>query len=550
MKQFKTLKRIWSLFLTLSMVVAMGVVSLPAYAATGGTISVKYEPNDVTITEPTQFELYKVGTFGRFDDGTVSINLTDAFATCGISLNGIAPPKEGASQQEIEDWNNAWLAKASDLESWIKGVKDKPATVWDGTLASGSTPQTLTEGGAAKHFDNGIYLLIGYEQKVGEYYWAPVPVLIMVLNNDVTFELVDSASKKVIKTVNRPVAYKHVLKKIWEDEGHKDARPDKIYVDILYGITDPATIDTVTLSEENDWTYIWYSQEADVDRYYASKGVETTVLNKDNGYKIELPPGDGVWNVSEQQTDDLKYYSWSLKHESYKDYKTASQQTSGSGQEPAEGSGDAEPAEGSGDGTPAEGETVEPEKPDADYIEYFNLTNKFETKRVRIKKHLINYLNHNDGDEAYANATVVFDVKGYIGTSTKPVYENQVGMTFTKPGNQEIVLNNIPVKVTRVVAKEIYNTNYEEVNKNYEITRDITDVDDPTTVPGVVIEKDSIGEGKTIDCITFIFEFENDYKGPPKYGSGIVNKYDKNDKGEYEYEPYPDTSDIFPPTQS
>ena len=123
-------------------------------------------------------------------------------------------------------------------------------------------------------------------------------------------------------------------------------------------------------------------------------------------------------------------------------------------------------------------------------------------------------------------------------------------MTFTKPGNQEIVLNNIPVKVTRVVAKEIYNTNYEEVNKNYEITRDITDVEDPTTVPGVVIEKDSIGEGKTIDCITFIFEFENDYKGPPKYGSGIVNKYDKNDKGEYEYEPYLDTSDIFPPTQS
>ena len=149
--------------------------------------------------------------------------------------------------------------------------------------------------------------------------------------------------------------------------------------------------------------------------------------------------------MAERQTDELKYYTWSLKHESYVEYKTSSQQTSGSGQEPAEGSGDAEPAEGSGDGTPAEGEIVEPEKPDADYIEYFNLTNKFETKRVRIKKHLINYLNHNDGNEEYANATVVFDVKGYIGTSTKPVYENQVGMTFTDPGRQEIVLNNIPV---------------------------------------------------------------------------------------------------------
>lgn len=75
-------------------------------------------------------------------------------------------------------------------------------------------------------------------------------------------------------------------------------------------------------------------------------------------------------------------------------------------------------------------------------------------------------------------------------------------------------------------------------------------IENPEEVEGVVIEEDPIGDGKTIKCITFIFEFENDYDGPPKYGSGIVNKYDKNDKGDYEYEPYPDTSDIYPPTQS
>ena len=356
----------------------------------------------------------------------------------------------------------------------------------------------------------------------------------------------------MVKNVSRPIAYKHVLNKIWDDQGHEDARPKTVTVDILYA---GKVIDTVTLGDKEaggigSWTYTWYSQETEEDRIYTSKGITTEKLNEGNGYKIQLPAGDGVWNVSERQTDDLKYYTWSLKHESYADYKTSSQQTSGSGQEPAEGSGDAEPAEGSGDGTPAE-ETVEPEKPDADCIETFNLTNKFETRRVRIKKHLINYLNHNDGDEAYANATVVFDVKGYIGESTTPVYENQVGMTFKNPGNQEIVLNNIPVKVTRVVAKEIYNTNYKEVDGNYEITRDITGVkdEDLDDIDGVVIEEDPIGDGKTIKCITFIFEFKNDYDGPPKYGSGIVNKYDKNDKGEYEYEPYPDTSGIYPLTQ-
>ena len=536
MKQFTTLKRIWSLFLTLAMAVSMGVTTLPAYAATGGKISVKYELNGVTLKEPAQFELYKVGNFGHTDEGKVSIDLTPDFATCPISLNDIAPPKKDAPQQDIDNWNNAWLEKARYLEQWIKALDNKPATAWEGKLAAGSTPQTLTENGAAKTFNNGIYLLIGYEQrevigeKDGEHYWSPVPVLIKVLDKDVTFEIVSTDT--VVKTVKRPVAYKHVLKKSWNDKGHEDARPESVEVEIKYGITENILSDTVTLSKDNNWTYVWYSQEAEENRIYTSKGVTTALLNDENGYTVDLPEGDGVWRVLEKDSAELNYYTVTLDVTSPDN--SSSQQTDGSGQEPAEGEDDVVP------GSPA------------DVTEFFTLTNKFETKRVRIKKHLINYLNHNDGDEAYANATVVFDVKGYIGESTTPVYENQVGMTFTKPGNQEIVLNNIPVKVTRVVAKEIYNTNYKEVDGNYEITRDITGVKDEDIegVDGVVIEEDPIGDGKTIKCITFIFEFENDYDGPPKYGSGIVNKYDKNDKGDYEYEPYPDTSDIFPPTQS
>ena len=185
MKRSKTLKRIWSLFLTLSMVVAMGIVSMPAHAAGSGTISVKYELNGVTITEPTKFELYKVGNFGRLPDGTVSLDLTQDFATCGIDLNDITPIASDASQAEKDAWNNQWLAKASSLENWIKTVETKPATVWTGTLASGSGYQTLMEAGQAVQFSNGIYLLIGYEQREGEYYWAPVPVLIEVLEGNV-----------------------------------------------------------------------------------------------------------------------------------------------------------------------------------------------------------------------------------------------------------------------------------------------------------------------------------------------------------------------------
>ena len=534
MKQFTTLKRIWSLFLTLSMVVAMGVVSVPAYAATGGTISVKYELNGVTIKEPAQFELYKVGNLGHFDDGKVSINLTKDFATCPVSLNGIDVPQKDAPQQEIDDWNNAWLEKARYLEQWIKALDDKPTTDWEGKLTAGPNYQALTEGGAAKHFDNGIYLLIGYEQrevkgdgKEGEHYWTPVPVLMLVLNGDVRFDIVSSDA--VVKTVSRPVAYKHVLRKSWNDEGHEDARPTSVEVEIKYGTTKNILTDTVTLTKDNNWTYVWYSQEAEENRIYTSKGVTTALLNDENGYTVDLPEGDGVWRVLEKDSAELKYYTVSLDIVSPDN--SASQQTDGSGQESAEGEDDVVP------GSPA------------DVTEFFYLRNTFETKRVRIKKHLINYLNHNDGNEAYANATVAFDVKGYIGESTTPVYENQVGMTFTKPGDQEIVLNNIPAKVTRVVVKEIYNTNYEEVDGNYEITRDITGVEDPRDVEGVVIEEEQLDEETTIKCITFIFEFKNDYDGPPKYGSGVVNMYKKGSDGKYHYEPYSDTSGIYPLTQ-
>ena len=525
MKQLTTLKRIWSLFLTLAMVAVMGVTTLPVYAADGVTISVKYEPNGVTISEPTEFELYKVGNFGRFDDGTVSIDLTKAFENCPVSLNGITPPEEGASQARIDQWNNEWLQKASELEQWVKVAR--PATDWKGTLASGPNYQTITENGATRYFDNGIYLLIGYEQREGEYFWAPVPVLMMVLNKNVRFDIVSTDA--VIKTVRRPVAYKHVLHKKWDDKGHEGARPTSVDVEIYYGDADGTSkIDTVTLSENNNWTYIWYSQEAADARIYTSKnpktgvGVETEVLNDKNGYTIELPPGDKVWGVLEKQTADLDYYTVSLGPVIVQEgNNTSSQQTDGSGQEP--------------EGEEDEYDTGAP----ADVTEFFKLTNKFETRRVRIIKHLLNYLDHNDEGETYANTTVAFDVKGYVGPSTTPSYHNQVGMTFTAPGDQEIVLNNIPVKVTRVVVEEIYNPNYVVVGAN-PIEKDITKQGD------VVIEIDTLDDGTTIECPTFIFEFTNKHDGPPKYGSGIINKYEKDDKGEYKYIKYSDTSGIYP----
>ena len=44
MKRSKTLKRIWSLLLTLAMVLTMGIAVMPTYAAGSGTATVMYPP--------------------------------------------------------------------------------------------------------------------------------------------------------------------------------------------------------------------------------------------------------------------------------------------------------------------------------------------------------------------------------------------------------------------------------------------------------------------------------------------------------------------------
>ena len=98
-------KRIWSLMLTLVMVITMSVTALPSYAANSGTISVKYNPG-IAGLDSTDFRLYKVGKYGRDADGKSIIVLEDDFSSCeGVDLNIEERPEE-----EYRQWQEDWLA--------------------------------------------------------------------------------------------------------------------------------------------------------------------------------------------------------------------------------------------------------------------------------------------------------------------------------------------------------------------------------------------------------------------------------------------------------
>ena len=293
MNKLTCCKRIWSLLLTLVMVITMSVTALPSYAAGGGTISVKYDPG-VSGLESTDFRLYKVGGYDHDAGGKSIIVLEGEFRNCeGVDLNIDKKPDE-------EGWQEAWLAQAGKLGNYAKDHKDELAPAWSGTLDPSADFQTLTEGGQAKSFNDGIYLLVGDEQLIREQFWAPVPVLIQVLNGDSEFTFDDPELKMIFRTL----VHKHTVTKSWQDEGCSDGRPDSVKIALYYGSTQ---MDTVELSNDKGWVYTWYTYEKGDKWIYTSKdpedpaaqGVETDKLNEGNSFEMSFDGGSATWGVEE-----------------------------------------------------------------------------------------------------------------------------------------------------------------------------------------------------------------------------------------------------------
>ena len=542
MKQSNTLRKICGMLLALLLM--LPCITFPSYAE--GSISVVYNPK-IDGLKASEFKLYKVGGFTHDSEGKSKLTLDAAFAGKGTTvdtLNGIEPkkPEDPGYQQWVQDWLDASQEVASNLETYI-ATHTSPNPVWSGDLdPSVATAQRLGSGA----YENGLYLMTGEEQRVGDRYWRPVPVLMMVLNGNVTFNMAgvtDAGAAEwynSLKIKSRPVAYKHSVTKSWVGDTEA-TRPKSIDVKILYGDTQ---IDTVTLSPGNNWTYTWYStevtvvdgQETDKKTYASvdpdnpdlSKGVVTKGcedigfegLNADNNFTYVFESAEShSWMVAEddstsEQKNALKYYTTEVT--------PANEQIT------------------NGETNPAGADATSAEKP---IEEAFLITNTFEKRRLRIKKNLINYLNHNDGNETYANTTVVFEVSGYIEGIDKPVYHTKVGMTFTKPGKQEILVENIPVRLSKITVKEIYSTNYNQVDPVDAEGKPV----DITQTPADAIGETVIVDGKETTIPTYTFSFENDYSGPPKYGSGVVNKYDKGTDNDYHYKPNADTSGIYKP---
>lgn len=485
-----TRKRIWSLLLTLTMVLTMSVTALPVSAAGSGTISLTYNPN-VTGLEKTNFKLYKAAEFGRYTDGKnkgkVRIDLTEPFAGSGVDLNGIGVPEDPSdtSSDDYKRWQATWLGKASQLANEVKTTGSSAKPVWWGTVNKSSTAQAI---GGEKPLSNGIYLLVGEQTRVGDKYWWPVPVLIMVLNGESTFDL--SAD---VKMTSKPVVYKHKVTKAWAEDT-EDTRAD-IRVGIYYG-EDGRRVDAVSLPYEKGktQTYTWYStEEVNAEGKRVIKYSSEDLAGDVDPDKIISFTEDKSksWTVKEMrettgEKDALKYYT--------------SVVTNGAETDQAE---------------PAGGDTDVPDEDTPDSTkESFIITNTFTKAELTINKDLASYLNQETG-----NAVVVFDVTATVNgkkaadseeTEEKVIYHNQVSIPFAGPGKKSITINNLPVNFDKLTVKEIYSTHYNN------------------TIP----------EGGTVEITTqssnnkYTADFENEFNNrvPETHASGISNNYTKDGK--------------------
>jgi len=491
----RIMKMMGNLTAALVMVLTVMAFALPVHAA-GGSIKLTYDPG-IAELGTTTFTVYKVGAFGS-GEHSGELYLDPAFNASGVNVN-IAVPAADATDEEKEAWRSEWLGAARTLADHAETHADDVAGTLIGTadVEPGPTPATI-----ATVTTNGLYLLVGSEQQVGDKIWSPVPSLVLVLNEDATFTY-DADSVK-IKMVYRPVVHKHTIIKKWV--GGETVRPESIDVDIFYG---SQKIDTVTLSGEgeDEWTYTWYSSEDVTDNgvkgTYSSlpenagagaAGVDTAELNEGNHwYKTFNADSAASWKVAEvfdpHNTLLFKFFSYEVDNTSY-----------------------------------FIGEQVESANE-----EIVTITNTFGTDRIKITKKLTNFAKI----KGMTNAVIGYQVDGYTtvvkddGSEVEEiVYTNRVGMVFDRDGTQSIVIYGVPQHLTKVVVREIYVGDYEPD----ESTPSVVTITDPRIIT------ETAADGTTTTFKQYEAYFWNNFKDIPHLSGGISNKYSKDANDVYRYE--------------
>lgn len=239
-------RTLFVMVLLLAFAMVFAVTAKPSHAATLDgeyTLNENYSPgiNTIPTLKATTFELYKVGSFVV---GDPYVKLDEPYDKMGVLPLKADPDKIG----EVK-WTKEWLSCAATIDNGIKSMQNAPTPITVNVDTNGE----FSVSGLA----NGLYLLRGDSQIVENYpaagqssYWWPQPMLVSILNSDVTVG---------VKPMTGTIHHLKVQKK-WQWPSDVDANIkelaglDAIDVELYYnGVLQ----NTVTLNDANNWTYEW-----------------------------------------------------------------------------------------------------------------------------------------------------------------------------------------------------------------------------------------------------------------------------------------------------
>ena len=275
MKARHILKR----FGTLLLVVLLGVscMAMTAVASenieTGhqGSLSVQFEENGIGFAD-VAFSIYRVADISA--DGTYT--LTGDFAQYPVRMEDLD--------------SSGWRALAQTLDAYIARDGIVPL-ITQKTEQNGRFQLT--------RLSTGLYLIIGEQYVNGNSIYTPEPMLVSIprLATDGTWAYDVDVSCKFERedTTDSPVSRK--VQKVWKDDGNEEKRPNEITVQLL---ENGNVVDTVVLSQNNNWEYTWNNldgsskwqiAEDDVpDGYTVTTTQESNIFVLSNTYPGKRPP--------------------------------------------------------------------------------------------------------------------------------------------------------------------------------------------------------------------------------------------------------------------
>ena len=268
------MKYINRIFVAALVCVMLCLLVCPAFAAVDVTadcsVYVDFQYEQAPIAG-THFRLYRVADM----DAQKNLTLTGAFADMILDPDDL----DGTALQ---------LAARAD-------GKEIPADLWLTTNEEGLC--------AAKNLRPGAYLLVGEPTVQAERTHYVDPQLVILPQESETDGTLGYHVTLRPKSTESPVditPMELTVVKVWKDEGYEDKRPDTVTVRLL---KNGKTVDTVVLSEENQWTHTWqdlipnadWSVEEDVPDGYIVETKEWINVFTLTNYRKDIDQTGHIW---------------------------------------------------------------------------------------------------------------------------------------------------------------------------------------------------------------------------------------------------------------